>query len=196
MWRLRVLAVACAAAMLLGLVACGGRAQGAPASSEVGGQTSAAGRPSAGSADAALGAGGEAPQPVPAPDAVSLAVDGHEPLVGGVVVATCLAYFEGFSGTIGGYTVEFEAYIREPGDYQGDAVEILYLSARSPDGREYCATGGLTICPGGMVTLHARTVAPRFSGSIEAVAFDQNDSKASALSLTLSFDVADNGACR
>ncbi|MEO8904557.1 MAG: hypothetical protein ABI488_19285 [Polyangiaceae bacterium] len=132
---------------------------------------------------------------MPAPDAVSLVVDGHEPLVGETVVATCLGYFEGFTSNGDGYSIEFEAFVQEPGDYRGDPVHILYLTVTSPDGREYCASGGGAACPAGWVTLHARTVAPRFSGFIEAVAFDQNDAEAPPMSLTLNFDVADNAAC-
>src|SRR5205814_4585852 len=140
----------------LGTIDCGrGKMQGTGPVAGSGGGSPALGVGGGGGG----GMGGAGGGPYALPNTISLIIDGADPLVSSDDVATCLISFEGFHATIGGFSVEFQAFIQEPGDYTGDALRILYLDMKAPDGRDYCGTGGLGLCLG-WVRLHAQAVAP------------------------------------
>lgn len=183
-----------AATGLLGTVNCG-KMQGTGLVAGRGGRSPAAGAGGAGDGGGVGGSSGTGGAPYGLPSTISLVVDGAEPLVTSDAAATCLQLFEGFGATVGGFAVEFEAFIQEPGDYAGDPLRILYLHMKAPDGSDYCGTGGLTSCLGS-VNLHARAVAPRFSGELEAEVVDRDDPEAPPLAIKLTFDVADRTDCK
>jgi hypothetical protein len=130
----------------------------------------------------------------PAPSSVSIVVGGDGPVVDANPVPTCVSGFQGFSASVDGLSIELEAFISEPGRYEGDPLRIIYLDVKRPDGSEYCVTGGQATCLG-TVTLVARSVGPRFTGEVEAELVNRNDAAAPTLTLSLSFDIASRVGC-
>jgi hypothetical protein len=162
-------------ALLVGLLfACGGRASGGTQEAAEAGAT---GTGAAGSSDAPgtvtlLGSSGEAE---------ATAITGLGPC------------FVGFTTFVGGMDIDFMAFVQEPGDYQGDPIHILFLSARLPDGRTFSASTNSE--PYGEIDLHAVAVSPRFSGAVNAKIYDRDDPSAPPLALSLTFDVKGSSGC-
>jgi hypothetical protein len=101
--------------------------------------------------------------------------------------------FVGFATFVDGMYVDFMAFVQEPGDYQGDPVHILFLSARLPDGRTFSATTNSE--PYGEIELHAVAVSPRFSGAVNAELYDRDDASVPPLTIALTFDVKGSSGC-
>jgi hypothetical protein len=169
-------------------VSCGRNAGSAPGAGAHGGASDLGGAAGYG------GAGGESPT-TPPPSSVSVIVGGDGPLVDAHSTPTCINGFEGFASRVDGLSIDFEAFITEPGRYEGDPIRILYLDVKMPDGNEYCATAGQTTCPG-TVTLIARSVEPRFTGEVEAELVNRNDATAPTLTVNLTFDIASHVGCK
>jgi hypothetical protein len=155
-------------ALLVGLLfACGGRASGGTQEAAEAGATDAP------STVTLLGPSGEAEAPA-SPTALG----------------PC---FVGFATFVGGMQIDFVAFVQEPGDYQGDPIHILYLSARLPDGRTFSASTNSE--PYGEIDLHAVAVSPRFSGAVNAKIYDRADPSAPPLAISLTFDVKGSSGC-
>jgi hypothetical protein len=101
--------------------------------------------------------------------------------------------FVGFRTVLDGMQIDFDAFVQEPGDYQGDYFHILLLSVELVDGRAFFARANDV--PYGEIYLHALTVSPRFSGSVDATLYDRNDGSAPPLSMSLTFDVEGSPGC-
>jgi hypothetical protein len=191
------------------LGACGGRASGTAGDEEgeggrgetnvaggrAGGDTGAGSQPGAGAAAggepgagaAASGSAG-ATQAVPEPSSVTLLnPDGN---VEGAAEPSLLgSCFRGFTTTVGKLKIVLDAFVQVPGDYMGDSIHLVMVSAYT-NGREYHA--GLQRPPFGETNLHVTSVSPRFVGSIDAKLYDSEDKDGvgPALELSLTFDVA------
>ena len=168
------------------LFACGGRASrstqeaaaGATGTGQAGSANASAGGGAAGSSDAPgtvtlLGSSGEAEAPATP-----------------TMLGPC---FVGFATFVDGMYIDFVAFVQEPGDYQGDPIHILFLSARLPDGRTFSASTNSE--PYGEIELHAVAVSPRFSGAVNAELYDRDDPSAPPLTIALTFDVKGSSGC-
>lgn len=134
--------------------------------------------------------GGSAP--VEAPSIVKVEGDIQASVVD--ASAECLPSFQGFVAKSGGTTIDFKAFIQEPGDYMGDPLRILWLDVQQPDGSGYNASTGAANMTGSIL-LHVETVSPRFTGSIEATLTNRSDPAGQPLELQLSFDIAVRQGC-
>ena len=165
----------------IGAAACGGRARQGEKTSDIAMQ--------GGTGGASMHAGDEAD----AASSVRLTESESELAAGDTVTAECPTGFHGFTAKLDGWSIEFHAFISDPGDYSGDPVRILWLEIVEPDGHRYLATGGLP--QPGQVFLHVDSIAPRFTGRIDALLYRRDDPSAPSRSLSLTFDVAPNDTC-
>lgn len=173
------------AVVALEVMGCGGKAssekRNLPAAGQGGASSSTTGE-----------AGGAAPDPKDEPSMVQ--VGGREGEIDPQATPECMYGFQGFSARVGGMSIEFHAFVSEPGDYEGDSVHILWLEVRRADGEHYLATGG-TAVESGNVSLHVARVAPRFIGRLEASMAFVDDPMRAPLMLDLTFDIAARAGC-
>lgn len=166
------------------LVACGGRA-----SREAGGGgSSSAGTTGDAGAMSAGGTGGS----LDLPSTVTLPASsaGAEASATPSQLGPC---FRGFTADVGGMQLDLEAFVQAPGDYQGDSIHILYVTAITPDGRTFSAS---TLSePFGEIALHVTAVSPRFVGNVQASLYARDDPRAPPLTLSLAFDIAASEQC-
>ncbi len=167
-----------------GVVGCGGKAIGQERNLNGGG---------AGGASSSSGGAAGADTKQQEPNTVHLTGDEDE--IDSQAAAKCLQGFQGFTAHVGGMNVDFIAFVFEPGDYQGDPLQILWLEARGANGEHYVATAG-PVEYSGSISLHVEQVEPRFIGSIKASIPAVDDPIRPALMLSLSFDVAVQAGCR
>lgn len=130
--------------------------------------------------------------PVGAPSVVEVSGDIQASVAD--AAAECLSSFQGFVAKAGGTTIDFKAFIQEPGDYRGDPLRILWLDVQQPDGSAYSASTGAADATGSIL-LHVETVSPRFTGNIEATLTNRGDPAQEPLQLQLSFDIAARAGC-
>jgi len=121
------------AILALGVVSCGGKAGSKVRNLAAGG---ASGSSSPGGA-----AGADAPDPME-PEPSIVYVTGNDGDIDPQATPECIAGFQGFSARMGGMSVDFKAFVFEPGDYEGDPVQILWLEARGANGEHYLAAAG------------------------------------------------------
>jgi hypothetical protein len=96
-------------------------------------------------------------------------------------------------GNVGATLVTFHAFVFEPGDYVGDPLHILWLEATAHGKRHLAACCSAESA--GEIFVHVDTVEPRFTGELQAVLQDQDDSNAEPLRLHLTFDIAVRAGC-
>jgi hypothetical protein len=176
LWRLTFMLVIAAAS-----AGCGGKAREGADSPEPGGASAVGG---------SANQGGSAP--VEEPSVVEVSGDIQASVAD--AAAECLSSFQGFVAKSGGMTIDFKAFIQEPGDYTGDALRILWLDVQQPDGSAYNASTGAANATGSIL-LHVKTVSPRFVGSMEATLTNRSDPTEEPLELQLSFDIAARAGC-
>jgi hypothetical protein len=177
------------------LFACGGRAS---RSTQEAAESGATGTGQAGSANAGTmasggaSAGGGAVGSSDAPGTVTLLGSSGETEAPATptMLGPC---FVGFATFVDGMYIDFVAFVQEPGDYQGDPIHILFLSARLPDGRTFSASTNSE--PYGEIELHAVAVSPRFFGAVNAQLYDRDDPSAPPLTIALTFDVKGSSGC-
>ena len=167
-----------------GVLGCGGRASSEAQSLASGG---ASGASSSGGT-----AGADAPD-TREPDPSVVQVSGNDGDIDPQATPECLTGFQGFHAHVGGMSVDFMAFVSEPGDYEGDPVQILWLDALRPNGEHYRATAGTV--GAGSISLHVAQVEPRFIGSLEASLPALDDPLLSPLMLRLTFDIAVRARC-
>lgn len=166
-----------------GLAGCGGKA------SEHERDPDGAGAPGGGASGSPAVGGGSNAAP-----ASSVAVSGDPSDIDPDAKPECSPGFQGFSAKVGGLTIDFKAFVFEPGDYQGDSVRILWLDALRANGEHYRAAAGTTESSGA-ISLHVQQVKPRFIGHLEAIVPAEDDSTAKPLMLQLTFDIAVREGC-
>jgi hypothetical protein len=171
------------ASVAFGVVSCGGKASTDTPSVAGSGASGASSLSGAAGADP-LNAGEAAPSVVQ--------VTGNDGDIDFQATPECTRGFQGFYAHVGGMTVDFKAFISEPGDYQGDPLRILWLDALRSNGQHYRATGGTV--GSGSISLHVSQVEPRFIGSLEA-SLTADDPSLAPLMLGLSFDIAQRAGC-
>lgn len=172
------------AMVALGVFGCGGRASGEAQSLAAGGASGVSSSGGAAGADAL-----ETREPAPS----IVHVSGNDGDIDPRATPACLSGFQGFNAHVGGMTVDFKAFVLEPGDYEGDPVRILWLDALRPNGERYRATAGTV--GSGNISLHVTQVDPRFIGSLEASLPAVDDASLEPLMLRLSFDIAVRAGC-
>lgn len=172
------------AILTFGVFSCGGKASSETQSMAAGGANAAS--PSAGAA------GADAPD-MKQPDPSVVRVSGDDRQIDPQARPECLTSFQGFYAHVGGMTLDFKAFVFEPGDYEGDPIKILWLDALQANGDHYRATAGTV--GSGYISLHVTQVAPRFIGSLEATLFPVDNPMLSPLMLRLSFDIAVRAGC-
>jgi hypothetical protein len=174
---------------LVAVVAIGGSSCGGKASSETH-SVAAAGASGASPLGGAAGADARA-----AEESVASVVQlsGNDGDIDPQATPECLTGFQGFYAHVGGMTVDFKAFVFEPGDFEGDPMKILWLDALRPNGEHYRATAGTV--GAGKISLHVVQVEPRFIGSLEASLPAVDDPALEPLMLRLSFDIAARAGC-
>lgn len=178
------------AILAVSLSSCGGKASSETQSPAAAGAS--AGASSAGAAGVAGVAGADASNPkMPEPSIVR--VIGNDLEVDPQARPGCIEHFQGFYAQLGGMSLDFKAFVSEPGDYDGDPIRILWLDAQRTNGEHYRATAGTVGL--GFISLHVEQVEPRFIGSLEAQLFPVDDPTLAPLTLRLSFDIAARAAC-
>lgn len=173
------------AVVALGVMGCGGKASREERNLAAAGQGGA-------SSSATGEVGGAAPDPKDEPSIVQ--VGGGDGEIDPQATPECMSGFQGFSARVDGMSIEFHAFVFEPGDYAGDPVQILWLEVRRADGEHYLATGGSAV-ESGNISLHVAQVAPRFIGSLEASLAFVDDPMRAPLMLDLTFDIAARAGC-
>ena len=173
------------AIVALGVVSCGGKASSEARNLAGGGASSAS---SSGGA-----AGADALEPTePEPSIVH--VSGNDGDLDPQATPECLAGFQGFYARVKGMNLNFKAFVSEPGDYEGNPVQILWLAAFRANGQHYEAAAG-TAESSGSISLHVAQVEPRFIGSLEASLPAVDDPMRAPLMLHLTFDIAVRAGC-
>lgn len=174
------LPLAVLAIVAFGVFSCGGKAStDTPSVAEAG---------ASGASSLSGAAGTDALEPAPS----VVQVTGNDGDIDPQATPECLTGFQGFYAHVGGMTVDFKAFISEPGDYQGDPLRILWLDALRPNGEHYRATAGTV--GSGNISLHVSQVEPRFIGSLEA-SLHADDPALAPLMLRLTFDIAQRAGC-
>jgi hypothetical protein len=173
----------------LSLTACGGRTTTATPALD----GAASGAADSASTEATAGEGTDSTSPVPS--VVQLVTgDGGAPTAARAT-PECIPGFQGFQATVDDQSIDFKAFVAQPGDYTGDSLHILWLDVKTATGQNYRAAvvpSGST----GRISVHVVAAEPRFVGSLEAVATDLDDANAPPLVLALTFDIAVRDGCR
>ena len=183
--------------LVFGVVSCGGKAGREELSLAAGGTSGASSGAAAGGTSGAsssgAAAGAAAPEPTE-PEPSTVRVIGNDGDVDPRAAPDCTLGFQGFYARVAGMTIEFHAFVFEPGDYQGDPLRILWLDVVHTNGEHYRATAG-TAAGGGNISLHVAQVEPRFIGSLEASLPALDDPMRAPLTLALDFDIAVRAGC-
>ena len=174
------------AVVAFGVVSCGGKASSEERNPGAGG---ASGASSSG------GAGGVAEPDPGGPEPSTVQVSGNDGDIDPQATPVCLQGFQGFSARVEGMSIEFHAFVFEPGDYEGDPLRILWLEVFRADGGHYLASAGQAE-GSGKISLHVERIEPRFIGSLEASLPALDDPMRAPLMLALDFDIAVRAGCR
>jgi hypothetical protein len=95
---------------------------------------------------------------------------------------------------VGELSVDFKAFVFEPGDYEGDPVHILWLDVSRANGEHYKAAVS-TAESSGSILLHVSQIGPRFISSLDASLPAVDDPMRAPLMLSLTFDIAVRAGC-